>query len=245
MLINIRISELQSNTKNIIPLAITITIALNYPLFKLLPYDMAILSNNYYMNNILYQSSLNKYYSNFFDLNVKDYNLSFVTSNMWDGNLAESGHIISLGSIMYTNYPMWLLIASFILLLAMVGCILITLKTDNNVKIESGALQNRSAPTLKHQIQLLSSGFKNTSKRLYSTLANVKSVEINGVECKLDPWFVTGLIDGESYFSVSTTKSSKYKLGWRVGASFSMGLNIKDRALLVQLKNFFWCWRGL
>ena len=82
MLINIRISELQSNTKNIIPLAITITIALNYPLFKLLPYDMAILSNNYYMNNILYQSSLNKYYSNFFDLNVKDYNLSFVTSNM-------------------------------------------------------------------------------------------------------------------------------------------------------------------
>jgi NADH-ubiquinone oxidoreductase chain 6 len=33
MLINIRISELQSNTRNTIPLAITITIALNYPLF--------------------------------------------------------------------------------------------------------------------------------------------------------------------------------------------------------------------
>ena len=49
---------------------------------------------------------------------------------MWDGNLAETGHITSIGSIMYTNYNMWLLIASFILLLAMVGCIVITLKSE-------------------------------------------------------------------------------------------------------------------
>ena len=129
MLINIRISELQSNTRNTIPLAITITIALNYPLFKLLPYDVAILSNNYYMNNVLYDISLNKYNSNYFNnLNIYNNNLSFVTSNMWDGNLAETGHIASIGSVMYTNYNMWLLIASFILLLAMVGCIVITLK---------------------------------------------------------------------------------------------------------------------
>nr|YP_010734771.1 NADH dehydrogenase subunit 6 [Diaporthe caulivora]WEH01744.1 NADH dehydrogenase subunit 6 [Diaporthe caulivora] len=129
MLINIRISELQSNTRNTIPLAITITIALNYPLFKLLPYDVAILSNNYYMNNVLYDISLNKYNSNYFNnLNIYDNNLSFVTSNMWDGNLAETGHITSIGSVMYTNYNMWLLIASFILLLAMVGSIVITLK---------------------------------------------------------------------------------------------------------------------
>ena len=49
MLINIRISELQSNTSNSIPLAIIIAISFNYPLFQLLPYDIAILSvyNNY------------------------------------------------------------------------------------------------------------------------------------------------------------------------------------------------------
>lgn len=65
------------------PLAITITIALNYPLFKLLPYDVAILSNNYYMNNVLYDISLNKYNSNYFNnLNIYNNNLSFVTSNM-------------------------------------------------------------------------------------------------------------------------------------------------------------------
>lgn len=131
MLINIRISELQSNTRNTMPLAIAITIALNYPLFKLLPYDVAILSNNYYMNNILYEEFLNKYNNLYFNIyggqGQAAYNnsLSIVSSNMWDGNLAETGHIASIGGVMYTNYNMWLLIASFILLLAMVGVLVI------------------------------------------------------------------------------------------------------------------------
>jgi NADH-ubiquinone oxidoreductase chain 6 len=132
MLINIRISELQSNTSNIIPLAVSITIALNYPLFKLLPYDIAILGNNNYMNNILYELSLNKYNTNYYN-NLNNYNndLSFVSSNMWDGNLAETSHITNIGNIMYSNYNMWLFIASFILLLAMVGAIVITIKQRN------------------------------------------------------------------------------------------------------------------
>src|SRR6201994_2513664 len=52
MLINIRISELQSNTSNSIPLAVTISILFNYPLFQLLPYDIAIFSSySNYLNN--------------------------------------------------------------------------------------------------------------------------------------------------------------------------------------------------
>lgn len=106
MLINIRISELQSNTRNTIPLAITITIALNYPLFKLLPYDVAILSNN--LNDSFFFSYINKYNQNYINnLNaLSGEHISFVTSNMWDGNLAESGHITSIGSVLYTNYNM-------------------------------------------------------------------------------------------------------------------------------------------
>ena len=46
MLINIRISELQSNTSNSIPLAIAIAISFNYPLFQLLPYNIAIFNNS-------------------------------------------------------------------------------------------------------------------------------------------------------------------------------------------------------
>ena len=51
-----------------------------------------------------------------------------MTSTLWDGNLAENTHITSIGNIMYTSYSIWLIITSIILLLAMVGTIIITVK---------------------------------------------------------------------------------------------------------------------
>jgi NADH-ubiquinone oxidoreductase chain 6 len=55
----------------------------------------------------------------------------FVTSNIWDGNLAETSHITTIGNIMYTTYSIWLILTSIILLLAMVGAIVITIKQKN------------------------------------------------------------------------------------------------------------------
>jgi len=136
MLINIRISELQSNTSNSIPLTIIIGISISYSLFQLLPYDIAILSNfkSKLISN-LYNISINKPEpENIFNYIVntnKENVLLFVTSKIWDGNLAENNHITSIGNLMYTNYNIWLLIASFILLLAMVGAIVITIKQKN------------------------------------------------------------------------------------------------------------------
>lgn len=134
MLINIRISELQSNTNNSIPLTIIIGISFSYSLFQLLPYDIAILNNfNSNINNNLYNAFINKEQnnSNFLFNTNKDNELLFVTSKIWDGNLAENNHITTIGNIMYTNYNIWLIIASFILLLAMVGAIVITIKQKN------------------------------------------------------------------------------------------------------------------
>lgn len=130
MLINIRISELQSNTSNSIPLAIAIAISFNYPLFQLLPYNIAIFNNYSNLNNILYNISLNQ--DNLkVDINTYDENIQFVTSNIWDGNLTENSHITSIGNVMYTNYNMWLILASLILLLAMIGAIIITIKSSH------------------------------------------------------------------------------------------------------------------
>jgi NADH-ubiquinone oxidoreductase chain 6 len=42
--------------------------------------------------------------------------------------LAETNHITTIGNIMYTSYSIWLILASIILLLAMVGAIVITIK---------------------------------------------------------------------------------------------------------------------
>lgn len=132
MLINIRVSELQSNTNNSIPLAIIIAIVFNYILFQILPYNIAILNNyNLFWNNILYSLSLNKFGNYYNESNNSNSDILFVTSKIWDGNLAESSHITSIGNIMYTNYNIWLIIASFILLLAMVGAIVITIKQRN------------------------------------------------------------------------------------------------------------------
>ena len=126
MLINVRISELQSNTSNSIALAIIVGILFNYSLFEVLPYDITILNNYNITLNMFYIFYLNNYLKN---LDIND--ILFITSKIWDGNLGETSHITSIGNIMYTNYNVWLIIASFILLVAMVGAIVITMKQRN------------------------------------------------------------------------------------------------------------------
>jgi len=117
MLINVRISELLTDTSNSIPLAIILGISFNYSVNSVLPY---ILVNNYNISNIKVFNSLSN--------NV---GLSHVTSKLWDGFLAETSHITSIGNIIYTNYSIWLILTSIILLLAMVGAIIITIKPKN------------------------------------------------------------------------------------------------------------------
>ena len=134
MLINVRISELITDTNNSIPLALIIGILFNFTLYKLLPSNLTI-GNNIFAYNIIngfffkqVNSLTNMSYS---ASNVSySYNndLSFVTSQMWDGVLAESSHITSIGNVIYTTYPIWLILTSIILLLAMVGAIVITIK---------------------------------------------------------------------------------------------------------------------
>lgn len=127
MLINIRTSELQSNNVNSIPLGLFIGILWNYSLFQLLPYTLSIntksnwLLGSYNYNNIL--PSVN---------NIETSNVMFVTSNNWDGTMTETSHISTIGNILYTSYNMWLFLASIILLLAMVGAIVITIKQEKN-----------------------------------------------------------------------------------------------------------------
>jgi len=137
MLINVRISELLSNTSNSIPLAIFITISFYYPVYPILPYSISSF-NNYTINlnntyNIIY-NNYSDYFNKLFklsDTELDNADIFFVTSKFWDGNLAETSHITSIGNIMYTSYSIWLILTSIILLLAMVGAIVITIKQKN------------------------------------------------------------------------------------------------------------------
>lgn len=125
MLINIRTSELQSNNINSIPLALFIGILWNYSLYQLLPYTLSINTENNWLSGLY--SNINFIMNN----NVIDNSIMFVTSNNWDGTMTETSHISTIGNILYTSYNMWLFLASIILLLAMVGAIIITIKQEN------------------------------------------------------------------------------------------------------------------
>lgn len=114
MLINVRISELLIDSINSIPLAILIGGLFNYFVNNVLPYMVMT-------NNLLYHFTIKKKLTN-------------VTSVSWDGYLAETSHITSIGNVLYGHYSIWLIITSIILLLAMVGAIVITLKPQTDQK---------------------------------------------------------------------------------------------------------------
>ena len=137
MLINVRISELFSDASNSVPLAIMISIAFNYPIYEILPYGITsfndyIFDLNNSLNKIFYKDIGLSYVKSYINSNnLYDGEILFVTSKVWDGNLAKVSHINAIGTIMYSTYSIWLILTSIILLLAMVGAIIITIKQKN------------------------------------------------------------------------------------------------------------------
>lgn len=135
MLINVRISELVTDNNNSVPLAAMIGIIFNLTLFRLLPNNLVnkgylynldsnkVTFNSYETNNYYGGYGLNSYSSELYNDD-----LSFISSHIWDAVLAETSHITTIGNVLYTAYPLWLILTSIILLLAMVGAIVITIK---------------------------------------------------------------------------------------------------------------------
>ena len=62
-----------------------------------------------------------------------------------------------------------------------------------------------------------------------------------GVVLPLDPWYVTGLAEGEGCFCVSLAIRAKLRVGLEVRPSFSLSLNERDLELLGGLQAFFGC----
>ena len=113
MLINIRVSELIDETNNNIPLALIAIVAIFIPYNKIIPDVKPSLDQASAFMNIL-----------------KD-KIYYVSSCSWDGYLVDISDITSIGNVMFTSYALWLILTSFILLLAMVGSIVITIKIRN------------------------------------------------------------------------------------------------------------------
>lgn len=142
MLINVRISELLTEGKNSLPLAIIAVLSFNLSANTSLPYsvyvsdiisnyvtgmftklfNLTILGSDISLSNLVLDNALIK---------AGPVEIANVNSKSWDTLLVESSHISSLGNILYSSYSILLLVTSLILLLAMVGTIVITIKKKN------------------------------------------------------------------------------------------------------------------
>lgn len=136
MLINIRVSELATETSNAMPLAILIGIFFSSTSVNTYPHTNLI-ANGYVYNSrqkpvtIIDIDNVGYSFKEVVNLFEEENKVSYSTSGSWDGNLSETSHIATIGNIIYTSYPMWLIITSIILLLAMVGSIVITIRQKN------------------------------------------------------------------------------------------------------------------
>lgn len=126
-------------------LSIIIGIYLHFFFFILIPYEITILKNNYNYSllNFLIDNYLKLFIGGNFSTNIdyrsifsgiekNDY-ISFVASIAWDANIAtESNQISNIGNIIYTNYSLWLILTSLILLLTLTGTMVIITKSDKD-----------------------------------------------------------------------------------------------------------------
>jgi len=57
----------------------------------------------------------------------------------------------------------------------------------------------------------------------------------------LDPWYITGLSEGEGCFSVSFNLRKRLKVGIETRPSFSISLNKRDLELIKKIREYFQC----
>jgi NADH-ubiquinone oxidoreductase chain 6 len=110
MLINIRDSELKNNSTQNIPLGLLVSIAFYYPLLSVIPFS----------NSESLDSELGRIY--------------IISSNKWDTAITQNTDIAAIGNIIYSSHAVWLILAGFILLLALVGAISITISPNSDTK---------------------------------------------------------------------------------------------------------------
>ena len=72
--------------------------------------------------------------------------------------------------------------------------------------------------------------------RNYSTLVATPQCSVENFN--IDPWWVIGFLDGEGCFHVSITENKNSQLAWQVRPRFQIGIHVKDKALLEDVKNY-------
>ena len=91
----------------------------------------------------------------------------------------------------------------------------------------------------RHLIKRRFGAKQGTITRCYSTSSSKTIVERkNNPELELNPFWLTGFVDGEGCFYVGIKKSKKVSIGWRITLSFTINLHERDIAILELISNY-------
>jgi len=93
-----------------------------------------------------------------------------------------------------------------------------------------------------YQIKILSNQTRLSLLREFSSISSeslIKNPALDKSSCPLDPWFITGFVDGEGSFIVRVRKNPKYRIGFVVEAYFSITLHKKDLKILQDIQSYF------
>lgn len=77
-------------------------------------------------------------------------------------------------------------------------------------------------------------------RRMRSSIAGSHARSSTG---SINPFYVSGYVDGEGCFTISFSPRSKLKTGWEVRPSFSVSQNNDRAEILYQLIDYFGCGR--
>ena len=106
MLINIRVSELLTDTNNSMPLAVLVVLFFSLSFNNVIPLE--------YIKS----------------LSVENLVMS-ITTTVWESTLTSISHINIIGNILYSQFFIIIIILAYVLLLAMVGSILMTVSSSS------------------------------------------------------------------------------------------------------------------
>jgi NADH-ubiquinone oxidoreductase chain 6 len=247
MMLNIRLVELtqigSEYSKNV-PLAVIIASTLSYLILS--NATLSKLDNLYLITAIF--DKLNEW---FLGINVSE-NYIYTGFNVVYNNIfVNYEQIQSIGAIMYSTYGLYLILASFILLLAMLGPIIITLDRRSNTPtphLKSDRVQLLVSLLIFSTIDLGTDDYLLSfipGILLYQELnACGSKISLRGLSDKhskqsLDPNFITGFTDAEGCFLIKIGKKNSSKLNWQVRATFAINLHSKDLELLRSFQLFF------
>ena len=68
---------------------------------------------------------------------------------------------------------------------------------------------------------------------------STKSINTSSSVPILDPWFITGLVDGEGSWGLSINKDQKRTVGYVITVAFELSLHSKDIDILKGLQAYF------